>query len=61
MEKIYQEILSMKMEIQELKQALIPEVMPEDDEREALRVMEQDVKEGKHRPWRGVKKELESE
>lgn len=61
MEKILQEIMSIKQEIHELRSALIPEVEPEEDEIEALRVMEHEVAEGKYRPWDEVRKELENE
>jgi len=60
-EKIYEEILTIKEEIRELKSVLISEVEPEEDEREVLRVMEHEAAEGKYRPWDEVKKDLESE
>lgn len=60
-EKIYEEILSLKKEISDIKSALITYSLPEKDEPEALRVMEQECHEGKYRPWKDAKKELENE
>ena len=61
MEKIYEEILTMKKELSEIKSALISESFPEKDEHDALRVMEHECREGKYRAWKDVKKDLEND
>ena len=60
-EKIYEEILSMKKEISEIKSTLVGYSLPEMDERDALRVMEHERSERKYRSWKDVKKELETD
>lgn len=56
-EKIYEEILSMKKEISEIKSTLVGYSLPEMDECDALRVMEHERSEGKYRSWKDVKNE----
>jgi len=57
-EKIYAEILSMKKELHEIKTTIIHEDEPEEDEVEAIRMVQEDRAAGNYRPWRELKKEL---
>ena len=61
MEKILEEIGSIKRELSDIKAALVRYAEPDDEEREVLHVMEREISEGKYRPWREVKEELETE
>ena len=56
--EIYNELTAIRAEIDEIKQALIPEEKPEDWEIEEIREGEREIAEGKYRKWEEVKKEL---
>ena len=56
--EIYNELTSIRAEIDEIKQALIPEEKAEDWEIEEIREGEREIAEGKYRKWEEVKKEL---
>ena len=59
-ESIYQEIRYLRAEIQELKNLLIPEVEPEEDEVKAIHEGEKELKAGEYTDWKAVKPEFPS-
>jgi len=66
MEKILEEIVSIKQELSDIKLTLIRYAEPDPEEREVLHIMEREINEGEinegdYRPWKEIKKELESE
>jgi hypothetical protein len=54
-ESIYQEIRYLRAEIQELKNLLIPEVEPEEDEVKAIHEGEKEFKAGEYTEWKAIK------
>ena len=54
-EDIYREIKLIKSEIKDLKNLLVPEVEPEEDELEAIREGEKEYKAGKYVDWKSLK------
>ena len=51
-EDIYRELKLLRDEIKDLKNLLVPEVEPEDDELEAVREGEKEFKAGEYIDWR---------
>ncbi len=58
MEKIYSEIKVIRKELDEIKQAIIEEDEPDEDELQVIHDGEEDIKAGKVRSWRDIKKDL---
>ncbi len=54
-EDIYRELKLLRSEIKDLKNLLIPEVEPEEDELEAIREGEKEYKTGKYVDWKALK------
>ncbi len=52
---IYKELKLLRSEIKDLKNLLVPEVEPEDDELEAIREGEKEYKAGKYVDWKALK------
>jgi hypothetical protein len=61
MEKILEEIVSIKHELSDIKSALVRYSEPDPVERNVLQVMEGEITEGSYRPWKEIKKELEND
>ena len=58
LEKIYQAIIMLRGDIDLLKAKLIPEAMPTDEERKAIKELEKEIEAGEWESWKDVKKEL---
>ena len=54
-EDIYRELKLLRSEIKDLKNLLVPEVEPEEDELEAIREGEKEYKAGKYVEWKALK------
>ena len=54
-EDIYRELKLLRSEIKDLKNLLVPEVEPEEDELEAIREGEKEYKAGKYVDWKSLK------
>ncbi|VVB86441.1 Uncharacterised protein [uncultured archaeon] len=54
-EDIYRELKLLRSEIKDLKNLLVPEVEPEEDELEAIREGEKEYKTGKYVDWKALK------
>ena len=54
-EDIYRELKLLRSEIKDLKNMLVPEVEPEEDELEAIREGEKEYKAGKYVDWKALK------
>ena len=54
-EDIYRELKLLRSEIKDLKNLLVPEVEPEEDELEAIREGEKEYKAGKYVDWKTLK------
>ncbi|MCX9075699.1 MAG: hypothetical protein OIN88_13790 [Candidatus Methanoperedens sp.] len=54
-EDIYRELKLLRSEIKDLKNPLVPEVEPEEDELEAIREGEKEYKAGKYVDWKALK------
>jgi len=54
-EDIYRELKLLRSEIKDLKNLLVPEVEPEEDELEAIREGEKEYKAGKYVDWKVLK------
>ncbi len=54
-EDIYRELKLLRSEIKDLKNLLVPEVEPEEDEIEAIREGEKEYKAGKYVDWNALK------
>ncbi len=54
-EDIYRELKLLRSEIKDLKNLLVPEVEPEEDELEAIREGEKEYKAGKYVDWKALK------
>ncbi len=59
LEKMYKEIQGIKEELDEIKIALIPEDEPTEDELKEIKEGEREIAEGKYRPWKAIKRELD--
>jgi len=59
LEKMYEEIKGIKQELDEIKIVLIPEDEPTEDELEEIKEGERELAEGKYRPWKAIKGELD--
>ena len=55
--KIYEEIKTIKNEIEEIKRFLVPEVDPDDDEVVEIKAGLREIKEGKYRSWKEIREE----
>ncbi len=55
LESIYRELKLLRADVQELKNLLVPEVEPEDDEIEAIHEGEKEFKSGEYTPWKKLK------
>lgn len=58
--KMYEEIVLMRQELDEIRAAIIPETEPDADELEAIRAGENEVAAAKYKSWDDFKRELES-
>ena len=54
-EDIYRELKLLRSEIKDLKNLLVPEIEPEEDELEAIREGEKEYKAGKYVDWKALK------
>ncbi len=54
-EDIYRELKLLRAEIKDLKNLLVPEVEPEEDELEAIKEGEKEYKAGKYVDWKALK------
>ena len=54
-EDIYRELKHLRSEIKDLKNLLVPEVEPEEDELEAMREGEKEYKAGNYVDWKALK------
>ncbi len=54
-EDIYRELKLLRSEIKDLKNLLVPEVDPDEDELEAVREGEKEYKAGKYVDWKALK------
>ncbi len=54
-EDIYRELKLLRSEIKDLKNLLVPEVEPEEDELEAIKEGEKEYKAGKYVDWKALK------
>jgi hypothetical protein len=54
-EDIYSELKLLRSEIRDLKNLLVPEVEPEEDELEAIKEGEKEYKAGKYVDWKALK------
>ncbi len=54
-EDIYRELKLLRSEIKDLKNLLVPEVEPEEDELEAISEGEKEYKAGKYVDWKALK------
>jgi hypothetical protein len=54
-EDIYRELKLLRSEIKDLKNLLVPEVEPEEDELEAIKEGEKEYKAGKYVEWKALK------
>ncbi|MHA1397441.1 MAG: hypothetical protein ACTSSG_10240 [Candidatus Heimdallarchaeaceae archaeon] len=59
LEKIYQAIIMLRGDIDLLKAKLIPEAMPTEEERKAIKELEEEIEAGEWESWEDVKKELD--
>lgn len=56
--KIYEDIKTIKEELDEIKIALIPEDEPTEEELREVELGKKEIAERKYRPWKEIKKEL---
>ncbi len=54
-EDIYRELKLLRSEIKDLKNLLVPEIEPEEDELEVIREGEKEYKAGKYVDWKALK------
>ena len=59
-EDIYRELKLLRSEIKDIKNLLVPEVEPEEDELEAIREGEKEYKAGKYVEWKALKERKRS-
>lgn len=59
-EDIYRELKHLRSEIKDIKNLLVPEVEPEEDELEAIREGEKEYKAGNYVDWKALKKRKSS-
>ena len=56
--QIYNEIAALRAEIDEIKHAIIPEEEPDEEEMKEIMEGEKEVKNGRIRSWKEIKREL---
>lgn len=56
--QIYNEIAALRAEIDEIKHAIIPEADPDEEEMKEIMEGEKEVKNGRMRGWKEIKREL---
>jgi hypothetical protein len=56
--QIYNELTAIRAEIDEIKQAIIPEEEPDSEELKEINEGEKEISEGKYRRWKEIKEEL---
>ena len=55
---MYEDIKVIKEELNEIRIALIPEDEPTEEELREIELGKKEIAEGKYRPWKEIKKEL---